>query len=245
MEYLLPIQQPPYAAAAGRIISGARPVREDPRPVALITEDDLLQTAVCIAMQTIGPQPRRFLTPWQFEQYSTEETPQILLLDQQQTLDCNDAFTAKCLLQSKQTRLILLAEMPTTRSIVAAMKAGATTVLEKPVTVETLRAAILDAGWSRAGEARSQPGQEASGCSGILLTLTQQQQRVASLVYVGKSNRQIADLLSISVKTVESHRTQIMNRLKVGSVAALIRLMIRESETTSAAAEQQFAMRRG
>jgi DNA-binding NarL/FixJ family response regulator len=58
--------------------------------------------------------------------------------------------------------------------------------------------------------------------------LTAQQQRVAELVYLGNSNRQIAATLTIAVKTVESHRSQIMSRLKVSSVAELIRLMARE-----------------
>jgi DNA-binding NarL/FixJ family response regulator len=51
---------------------------------------------------------------------------------------------------------------------------------------------------------------------------------VAELVYLGNSNRQIAATLAIAVKTVESHRSQIMSRLKLRSVAELIRLMARE-----------------
>lgn len=230
-ENYLAIQKPAlFTAAHTRRTNRALPTRQGPVCVALITEDDDLQSAVCIAVQPVGLQPRRFLTPWQFEQTSMTETPSILLLDQQQKIDCEDPFTARCLQQSEKTRLILLSESPVTRDVVAAMKAGACTVVDKPVNVETLREAIIDAGRPQDHLGAMPPFPDSGNLSGKLLTLTLQQQRVAQLIYLGKSNRQIADQLSISVKTVESHRNQIMNRLKVRSVAALIRLMIHDND---------------
>jgi DNA-binding NarL/FixJ family response regulator len=47
-----------------------------------------------------------------------------------------------------------------------------------------------------------------------------------------KSNSQIADCLHVSIKTVETHRQQVMNKLKRFSVAELTKYAIREGLTT-------------
>jgi DNA-binding NarL/FixJ family response regulator len=48
----------------------------------------------------------------------------------------------------------------------------------------------------------------------------------------GKSTNQIAECLHVSVKTVETHRQQIMQKLKMHSVAELTKYAIREGLTT-------------
>ena len=48
------------------------------------------------------------------------------------------------------------------------------------------------------------------------------------MIVAGKSNKEIAGLLSISPKTVDKHRTALMGKLGVHSVAELISLALRE-----------------
>ncbi|MGH9406390.1 MAG: response regulator transcription factor [Terriglobia bacterium] len=43
----------------------------------------------------------------------------------------------------------------------------------------------------------------------------------------GKTNKEVASLLAISVKTAEAHRSAIMNRLKLDSFSELIRYALR------------------
>jgi DNA-binding NarL/FixJ family response regulator len=57
--------------------------------------------------------------------------------------------------------------------------------------------------------------------------LTPRQREVLQLVAEGHSTRQIARRLAISVKTVETHRAQIMERLDIHHVAGLVRYAIR------------------
>ena len=57
--------------------------------------------------------------------------------------------------------------------------------------------------------------------------LTPRQRQVLQLVAEGHSSKQIADELGLSVKTVESHRAQLMRRLGVDTVAGLVRAAIR------------------
>lgn len=53
--------------------------------------------------------------------------------------------------------------------------------------------------------------------------LTPRQRDILRLVSIGHTNREIADMLEISVRTVEVHRFNLMRRLNVRNVAQLLR----------------------
>ena len=57
--------------------------------------------------------------------------------------------------------------------------------------------------------------------------LTAREKSVVQLIAEGQTNKKIADVLSISLKTVETHRATAMRKLNVNSTAALIRYAIR------------------
>jgi DNA-binding NarL/FixJ family response regulator len=58
-------------------------------------------------------------------------------------------------------------------------------------------------------------------------TLTTREREVVQLLAEGKSNKEVADRLGISTRTAEGHRGEIMRKLKLGSIAELIRFAIR------------------
>ena len=53
--------------------------------------------------------------------------------------------------------------------------------------------------------------------------LTPRQREILRLVSIGHTNREIAEVLEISVRTVEVHRFNLMRRLNVRNVAQLLR----------------------
>ncbi|MGC1240694.1 MAG: response regulator transcription factor [Chryseosolibacter sp.] len=59
--------------------------------------------------------------------------------------------------------------------------------------------------------------------------LTKREAEVLALVSSGKSNREIAEVLSISVKTVETHKTHILIKLGLNNNSELIRYAIKNS----------------
>jgi len=63
--------------------------------------------------------------------------------------------------------------------------------------------------------------------TGELAVLTAREREVVCLIAEGKSNKNIAHLLDISTKTVESHRSAAMRKLNVHSTAQLVRCAIR------------------
>jgi DNA-binding NarL/FixJ family response regulator len=64
--------------------------------------------------------------------------------------------------------------------------------------------------------------------------LTTREREVLKLIAEGISNKEIADLLFISIRTVENHRANMMRKLNIKSVANLIKYAIRRGYTSSA-----------
>lgn len=61
--------------------------------------------------------------------------------------------------------------------------------------------------------------------------LTQRERQVLQLLAEGKSTKDAAAILHVSTKTIESHRSQLMAKLKTRSIAGLTKLAIREGLT--------------
>jgi DNA-binding NarL/FixJ family response regulator len=58
--------------------------------------------------------------------------------------------------------------------------------------------------------------------------LTPREREVLQLVAAGKTTKEVAELLGISVKTAESHRTHIMQKLDTSNTAGVVRYAIRQ-----------------
>jgi two-component system response regulator TtrR len=103
---------------------------------------------------------------------------------------------------------------------VRAVREGAVDFIEKPFdyrrVVELVEECIRRDAEARAGLERRRLHAER------LATLTQREREVLALVVAGRMNREIAETLDISVKTVEAHRARIMEKLEVHSVAELV-----------------------
>jgi DNA-binding NarL/FixJ family response regulator len=67
----------------------------------------------------------------------------------------------------------------------------------------------------------------AEGQANSLDLLTPRQREILQLIAEGKSSKQIAQILDASVKTIESHRASLMERLDIHDVAGLVRYAIR------------------
>jgi DNA-binding NarL/FixJ family response regulator len=67
---------------------------------------------------------------------------------------------------------------------------------------------------------------------GPLTPLSPREREVFQLVVEGKSNPQIADILFLSPKTVETYRSRMMQKLAVDDLASLIKFAIRHGLTS-------------
>ena len=105
---------------------------------------------------------------------------------------------------------------------VQAMKRGATDFLTKPVNDEDLLAAVRAAIEKHRALRRDQA--ELSEIRARLATLTPREREVLEYVVAGKLNKQIAGDLGTVEQTVKIHRAHVMQKMRVQSVAELVRL---------------------
>jgi two-component system, LuxR family, response regulator FixJ len=104
---------------------------------------------------------------------------------------------------------------------VRAMKAGAITFLEKPCRGQELWESLQEA-LKRDAEQRQRHHQIAR-IRRRMEQLSAGESEVLSLILAGKMNREIAETLKISVRTVEVRRAKVMEKMKASSLAELIR----------------------
>ena len=67
----------------------------------------------------------------------------------------------------------------------------------------------------------------------MLARLTTREQQVLERIVAGRLNKQIADDLGISIKTVEAHRANIMEKLQVTTVADLMKVALAKPEVSA------------
>lgn len=107
---------------------------------------------------------------------------------------------------------------------VSTMKKGAVDFLEKPFNEADLReiiAHMVVQAQDKASIAEQQKNHQE-----LLARLTSREQQVLGRIVAGRLNKQIADDLNISIKTVEAHRANIMEKLEVTTVADLMKVAL-------------------
>ena len=127
------------------------------------------------------------------------------------------------------TKVLLLSMYDNDEYVAEAVRAGAGGYLIKDAAVEELGLALqaLQRGDVYLSPAISRKLAEAFSAGRASPGLTSRQTQVLRLMAMGLSSKEIARELDLSVKTVETHRTQIMDRLEIRDLAGLVRYAIR------------------
>jgi DNA-binding NarL/FixJ family response regulator len=137
-----------------------------------------------------------------------------------------------------ETRLVILSVHGDASHVAQALRAGAKGYLVKDAAADELPILVrsvmrgetyLSPSISRhvvegfLGRASTPPGESSEQPE----LLTSRQREILQLVAEGRSTKEIASLLDLSVKTVETHRAQIMERLDIHDLAGLVRYAVR------------------
>jgi DNA-binding NarL/FixJ family response regulator len=138
------------------------------------------------------------------------------------------------------TKVIALSMHSTRRFMAEVLKAGASGYLLKESAVAELLLAIRTVMSGRAylsprvtdavldDYVRHVP----TGGGAVLDALTPRERQVLQLVAEGKTTKEMAGLLRVSVKTIEAHRGQVMEKLRIHSVAGLTKFAVSEGLTS-------------
>ncbi|MBK1732294.1 response regulator transcription factor [Thiococcus pfennigii] len=120
--------------------------------------------------------------------------------------------------------VIMVTGYGTVPTATRAMRSGAVDFIEKPVNHQDLLERVRQA-LERDRQNRALFGQP-QRTAALLGTLTERERQVLDLLVQGLSNKQIARTLKIVVRTVETHRANLMRKLEANSVSALVRMTL-------------------
>jgi DNA-binding NarL/FixJ family response regulator len=130
------------------------------------------------------------------------------------------------------TRPILLTMFAERHQVLAALRAGITGYLLKTRAVEDLEQAIREVCeggvYISNGIGRDVLREFIANRDAPSDPLTSREREVVQLVAEGKSTKEVASVLGISVKTAESHRAHVMRKLGIHEAAGLVRYAIRQ-----------------
>jgi len=162
---------------------------------------------------------------------AAEVKPDIAILDYNMP-GLNGIDSARRIMDvSERTVCILLTMYTETQYVLGALRAGVLGYVVKTQAATDLLQAIQVV---RSGEVYLSPGISRTVVDAYLQKtdlpgeqLTVRERMVLQLVAEGQSTKEVAATLGISVKTAESHRTKIMNKLEIHEVASLVRYAIR------------------
>jgi FixJ family two-component response regulator len=108
---------------------------------------------------------------------------------------------------------------------VEAIKRGAFDFIEKPFNEGKLMG-IIEAALEKDAQAAGLSAAQ-SEVSARLAKLSPREREVLDLVVAGKMNKTIADVMNISIKTVEAHRSKVMEKMGARSLAELVQAVIK------------------
>ncbi|MGZ3437444.1 MAG: response regulator transcription factor [Gemmatimonadaceae bacterium] len=191
-------------------------------PVVFVVDDDVsVRESLELLILSAGWQPETFASAEDFLARSRIEGPSCVVLDV--TLpDISGLDLQKRIVDRADMPIIFITgygDVPTT---VQAMRAGAVEFLTKPFGDDVLQSAIRQAiersRSALAHEAELRPLRE------CLASLTPRERETMALVVSGLLNKQIAAELGISEITVKAHRGRVMRKMRVDSLADLVRV---------------------
>ena len=110
---------------------------------------------------------------------------------------------------------------------VGTMKKGATDFIQKPFNEDQL-VPLVEGMLEQAKETFAEH-QNAASRGALMARLTLREAQVLERIVAGRLNKQIADDLGISIKTVEAHRANIMEKLNANTVADLLKIALGQS----------------
>jgi DNA-binding NarL/FixJ family response regulator len=156
--------------------------------------------------------------------------PDIVLMDITMPRMNGLEATSRIVRQFPNTRVIILSMHCNEDFVRRALYAGASGYLIKGGAVAELDEALRSVHGGRtyfSPSVKLLVANDVGEARGVLGRLTPRQNEILQLIAEGMSSRKIAERLRIQIKTVESHRTELMKRLDIHDIAGLVRFAVR------------------
>ncbi|RLA03824.1 MAG: DNA-binding response regulator [Gammaproteobacteria bacterium] len=191
------------------------------RTVFLIDDDDAVCHALSVFLEGAGYRVRSFSSAEAFLEKADSALEGVMVLDQRMTGMSGLELQAELNRRGANPSIIFISGHGDVQMSVKAIKAGAINFLEKPFNNDELLTSIREA-FSYADKSKKQRNMttEIRKCHA---SLTDREKEVLQHVVAGMSNRHLAELLGVSDRTVEVHRSRGMKKMGAASLPDLVR----------------------
>jgi RNA polymerase sigma factor (sigma-70 family) len=192
--------------------------------VFVVDDDQAMRNSLKWLIESIGVEVESFASADDFLRQHQPGRAGCLVLDVRMPgmsgLDLQEHLSEK----GMQIPVVIITGHGDVPMAVRAMKHGAVDFIEKPFNDEVLLDAIRRA-IAHEHQQRIQQG-EYLQLQQRLASLTPREHEVMTMVTEGRSNKEIANALGVSAKTVEAHRARVMEKMQAGSLAELVRMAL-------------------
>jgi FixJ family two-component response regulator len=192
--------------------------------VYIVDDDEAVRDSLRWLLEANTYRVKSFASAEAFLSEYREDNPGVLIVDVRMPGMSGLQLQEELLARKSHMPVVFITGHGDVPMAVNTMKKGAVDFLEKPFDETDLRDIV-----SRMFEIANQNLQKQQTRrehEAMLGRLTAREQQVLERIVAGRLNKQIADDLGISIKTVEAHRANIMEKLEVTTVADLMKVAL-------------------
>ena len=192
--------------------------------IYIVDDDDAVRDSLRFLLETNGYQVQTFASGEEFLEKYDPKIVSILITDVRMPgmsgLQLQEELNAR----KATVPIVFITGHGSVPMVVSTMKKGAVDFIEKPFNLSDIQEVISRL--THEAQARACAAQHQRANEELLNKLTSREQQVLGRIVAGRLNKQIADDLNISIKTVEAHRANIMEKLQVSTVADLMKVAL-------------------
>jgi FixJ family two-component response regulator len=191
-------------------------------PIFLVDDDAAVRDALCLYLEGTGFAVRTFDSAEAFLGEIDAMDRGVLVLDQRMTGMSGLELQSELKVRGMEMPTIFITGHGDVPMSVRAMKEGAMDFLEKPFRNSDLLASIEQVLIQDAAKMEAYLHQ--AGVREKYDSLTPREKEVMKHIVQGLPNRSVAQLLGVSMRTVEAHRGRVMEKMDAGSLPDLVRM---------------------
>ncbi|MFQ5733578.1 MAG: response regulator transcription factor [Planctomycetaceae bacterium] len=192
--------------------------------IFVVDDEQLARSSICAVIDSMHMRHEAFSSAGEFLQCYEPSRAGCLVTDVRMQDSSGLELQRTLAERGGELPVIVVSAYANVRAAVKAIKQGAVTFLQKPFNDHELFEAICEAlEEDRETRARAERRRDLQG---RIESLTPEERQVMDLIVEGKPNKAVAGELKIGLRTVESRKHMVFEKMQADSLAALVRLIL-------------------